>query len=132
MSVQAPVQDASRKLDSQRAYGRKPFWWKGTRGELAVVTSDAHNASLGIVKLTLFDATSNQLEAGIICKVRMETLCGIDDNITVFQSQENEDDMYLMVSCRQAKGRYFRDRRLNRAAEAQILRFVDRHSILTK
>lgn len=103
-----------------------------TDADLAMVTSEDNNPALGITKLTVEAPTQKQKAAGIVCRVSMESLTGMDFGITVWESKKNPGDITVMTQGReitrvqngQESKDWVRDRRLNDATTAQILSFV--------
>lgn len=112
----------------------KAFWYLNRTGELSVVTAEASNPELGITAVEIFEPTQAQLANNILCKVRLVTLSGVDDNISIFASNYTEGDIYMQegggrkVEKEGQKAVWYRDRKLNDAAKAQILSYV--HSLL--
>lgn len=109
----------------------KPKWYLMRDNDLAIVTDEESNPALGIVKLTLEAPTVNQKNAGIICKVSMESLTGWDYSITIWESKQNPGDIMLNTTGRKiekdGKEDWIRDRKLNDPTTAQILSFVWKH-----
>lgn len=115
-----------------RNYGRgdgNAFWYLNREGELAAVTADAQNLALGITNIEIFPATPEQEKHNIVCKVRMTTLCGTDENITIFASDRTAGDIYMKLSGarkveKDDKVNWYNDRKLNNIAKAQILSYI--------
>jgi hypothetical protein len=113
--------------------GAKPFWYLTHRGDLAAVTNEASNDSLGIRKIDIFQPTEKQAAAGILCKVRVNTYAATIDNISIFESDFNAGDIYLQMGSGRNIGtedapRWTRDCKLTAQAKAQVLSYV--HSLL--
>jgi hypothetical protein len=108
-------------------------WYQKRDGELAVVTAEAHNAALGITLLELYAPTEAQVEKNIVCKVRMHTLNGTDENITIFESDRRPGEIYMKESgAREVPSKvegqpskWYNDRKINDATRAQILSYVE-------
>lgn len=127
----APRQRLGLKASAPAQGSSTAFWFLKREGELEVVTSDAHNDALGITKLDMFAPTKPQIEMGIVCKIRMTTLTGIDENITIYGSDNTPGDIYLRASGARAveqgegqKKKWYNDRKFNNATTAQILSYV--------
>lgn len=117
------------KANAPTRGGSRAFWYLKREGELSVVTDQDHNDALGIKKLDIFAPTDPQIEMGIVCKVRMTTLNGIDENITIFGSKDNDGSIYLQPSGARKVGegkdtKWYNDRKFNDATTAQILSYV--------
>lgn len=140
---QTPVQEkaamkiafdkAGNKTRRATGEGAQAFWYLDRSDDLAEVTAEASNAALGIEKIDVFEPTQAQAANGILCKIRLITLCGKDDNISIFASQYTDGDIYMQMGGgrkaeKDGKDVWYRDRKLNNAARAQILSYV--HSLL--
>lgn len=129
-----PTVGLSLKADAPvRQYGRgndaNAFWYLKREGELAEVTAEAQNPALGITKIDIFPPTPDQEKYNIVCKVRLHTLCGTDENITIFASDRTAGDIYMRTSGarrveKDDKVNWYNDRKLNNAAKAQILSHI--------
>lgn len=135
----APVIEAKapRKMSFRVASLRdKPKWYLEREGELAMVTDEDYNEALGITKITIQHPTDRQYDSGIVCRVRMESLTGTDEGITIWESK-TPGEIYLMAGgaresnkpTEDGRKRYYRDRVFSNAATAQILSYVTKHLI---
>lgn len=114
----------------QGAVSTREPWYMKREGELAVVTADAQNASLGITNIEIFAPSEEQMGFGIVCKVRLHSLTGTDENITIFSSNRGDAGIYMKESgARKVESegqapKYYNDRKLNDATRAQVLSYV--------
>lgn len=113
--------------------GAKPFWYLNRRGDLAIVNEESANEQLGIKAIDIFEPTENQAKAGILCKVRLQTYAATIDNISIFESEYNEGDIYMQMGGGRNIGdsdnpKWVRDCKLTAQAKAQVLSYV--HSLL--
>jgi hypothetical protein len=112
--------------------GARTAWYLKHEGEFAAVTEGHENLALGITKLEPFLPTPAQEAAGILCKIRMHSLTGTDENITIRESERIPGQIYLQMSgarevgkTETQKGQWYNDRKITKAVEAQILSFVN-------
>lgn len=113
--------------------GATPFWYLNRKGDLAVVTNEPSNDNLGIRKIDIFRPTQRQMEADILCKVKVNTYAAIIDNISIFESDFHEGDIYMQMGGGRNIGsdsspKWVRDCKLTASAKAQVLSYV--HSLL--
>lgn len=113
--------------------GAKPFWYLNRRGDLNIVTDESSNEQLGIKAIDIFEPTENQVKAGILCKVRLQTYAATIDNISIFESDFNKGDIYMQMGGGRNIGdsenpKWVRDCKLTAQAKAQILSYV--HTLL--
>lgn len=131
--AEKPKRLVTRRLnaDAAKGQGRTDFWWKHDTEELAGVTDEPKNEALGIISIRIFEPSRNAEDAGIVARVRLESVIGTIDGISIFESTRNPDDIYVSMSGREWKDKqdrkqYARDVKLSRKVEAQILRYVDK------
>jgi hypothetical protein len=113
--------------------GAKPFWYLNRKGDLSIVTDESSNEVLGIKMIDIFEPTENQVKAGILCKVRLQTHAATIDNISIFASDFAEGDIYMQMGGGRNIGsdeapKWVRDCKLTAHAKAQILSYV--HTLL--
>ena len=113
--------------------GARPFWYLDHTRDLSAVTSEAKNEALGIREIHIFEPTKKQAEIGVLCKVRIFTHAATIDNISIFESDHTEGDIYLQMGGGRQIGtedspKWARDCKLTSLAKAQILSYV--HSLL--
>lgn len=113
--------------------GANAFWYLAHKGDLAAVTAESANDALGITRIDVFEPTTNQEAAGILCKVRLVTYAATIDNISIFESEFNPGDIYMQMGGGKNIGdkdnpKWVRDVKLTAQGKAQILSYV--HSLL--
>ncbi len=134
LSSEAPVRGSGRRFTRH--------WFLQRNDDLAVVTDEASNETLGITDIQIQAPTLNMKKSGIICKVALVSTTGWDYGISIWESKEIPGDIMLMVGGAReitkpatetsatgvpAKRDFIRDRRFNDATTAQILSFVWKH-----
>lgn len=120
---------------TQRAFGSggRAFWYLERTEDLEVVTSEASNEALGLTKIEVFEPTPNQEAGGIMCKIRLNTILGTIDNISIHESKHTAGDIYMNMGGRKyqdkdGKDQWQRDVKLTNPVRAQILSYV--HSLV--
>jgi hypothetical protein len=132
-TTQVAFEKAENNTRRATGSGARPFWYLDHKGDLAAVTNEASNESLGIRKIDIFQPTEKQAEIGILCKVRINTYAATIDNIAIFESDFNEGDIYMQMGGGRQIGtteapKWVRDCKLTAQAKAQVLSYV--HSLL--
>jgi hypothetical protein len=113
--------------------GAKPFWYLNHIGDLAAVTNNPENLALGITKIDIFEPTEKQEAIGVLCKVRLHTLAATIDNISIFESEFAEGDIYMQMGGgrnigTEQEAKWVRDCKLTAQGKAQVLSYV--HTLL--
>lgn len=119
-------------LKGEHGRRRREQWYLDrTSADLAMVTDAKENPSLGITDIVLMPATENAAASGMLCRVELHSILGIDRGITVWQSNNN-NDIYMRAggsrdvpnaSAPNGKKTYY-DRVFSDAAQAQILSYI--------
>jgi hypothetical protein len=136
IEVSKPARAVTLSLDGQHSRFQKRHWFLDRTDDLSMVTDEDHNPALGITKITIQKPTEAQYNNGILARVRMESLTGVDEAITIWETKEPGDISLMAGGARpmkepgpDGKTRYHRDRKFNEATTAQILSHVWKHLV---
>lgn len=109
-------------------YSRDHEWFLNRDGELAGVTDEDHNESLGIIRITAFGASDKQRQYGTIANVTVETVLGKISGLQVSENREHRGYLQVGTSSRKVekddKVNYYRDYEPNNVMKAQILSWI--------
>lgn len=132
-TVKVAFEKAGNQTRRATGSGAKPFWYLNRKGDLVGITNEPTNEALGIKNIHVFEPTQKQQEMGILCKVKLDTYAAKIDNISIFNSDHHEGDIYMQMGGGRNMGseenpRWVRDCKLTHQAKAQILSYI--HSLL--
>ncbi|HLO11293.1 MAG TPA: hypothetical protein VK190_03430 [Pseudoneobacillus sp.] len=108
-----------------------PKWYLKREEDLAVVTAERNNPTVGVTDIKIFKPTQNQKNAGIVCKIQLVTPVATFNNISIMGSKFDQTAVRLVSPSHEGtNGNWFEDYKLDQKVVAQVLSYVD--SLITK